>query len=149
MEIVKMEPRHVAEIAALEKSCFSEPWSENAIASELNNPLSLWLVAEENGQVAGYIGSQTVLDMSDMMNVAVAPALRQRGIGRRLVETLIAWLDQRGAGALSLEVRVSNLPAIGLYEQLGFEKVGQRKNYYVNPKEDAWIMRKQWKELEV
>ena len=147
MQIVEMEPRHVEQVAALERICFSDPWSAASIASELDNPLSYWLVAEENAQVVGYIGSQSVQELSDMMNVAVAPAWRRRGLGRRLVQALLAHLLQTDAAELSLEIRVSNAAAIALYEQLGFQIVGCRKRYYVNPREDAYIMRKQWKEL--
>ena len=147
MQIVEMEPRHVEQVAALERICFSDPWSAASIASELDNPLSSWLVAEENAQVVGYIGSQSVQELSDMMNVAVAPGWRRRGLGRRLVQALLAHLLQTDAAELSLEVRVSNAAAIALYEQLGFQIVGCRKRYYVNPREDAYIMRKQWKEL--
>ena len=147
MQIVEMEPRHVEQVAALERICFSDPWSAASIASELDHPLSYWLVAEENAQVVGYIGSQSVQELSDMMNVAVAPAWRRRGLGRRLVQALLAHLLQTDAAELSLEVRVSNAAAIALYEQLGFQIVGCRKRYYVNPREDAYIMRKQWKEL--
>ena len=104
-------------------------------------------MAEEGNQVAGYIGSQTVLDTSDMMNVAVAPAFRRQGIGHKLVQALLEHLIAAGVASLSLEVRVSNAPAIALYERLGFQIVGCRKRYYVNPREDAYIMRKQWKEI--
>ena len=145
--LIPMEERHLLTLAALERICFSDPWSAASIASELDNPLSYWLVAEENAQVVGYIGSQSVQELSDMMNVAVAPAWRRRGLGRRLVQALLAHLLQTDAAELSLEVRVSNAAAIALYEQLGFQIVGCRKRYYVNPREDAYIMRKQWKEL--
>ena len=73
MEILPMAQQHVSQVAALEQICFSEPWSENSVAGELANPLSVWLVCVENGTVCGYVGSQTVLGESDMMNVAVHP----------------------------------------------------------------------------
>jgi len=143
MIIRKMEIRDVKTIAELEKVCFSDPWSENSIASELNSRLSYWLVAEFNGEVVGYIGSQSVLDAADVMNLAVAPAYRRQGIGESLVNTLVAYLQQKGIIALLLEVRASNDPAIALYKRLGFEQVGRRPNYYHHPKEDALIMRKE------
>ena len=108
MRIVKMGAEHVTQIARLERLCFSDPWSEKSIASELQNPLSLWLVAEEDERVLGYVGSQTVLDESDMMNVAVDPAFRRRGIARALIEALISALAAGGSRCLKLEVRVSN-----------------------------------------
>ena len=140
MKIVSMTAHHVAQVAALEKLCFSDPWSEKSVGSELENPLSLWLVALEGEQVVGYIGSQTVLDGSDMMNVAVDPDFRRRGIAEALVTALAARLKEMGSCRLTLEVRASNEPAKALYEKLGFGQVGCRKNYYRNPKEDALIL---------
>ena len=142
IEIIPMNESHVAAVAELEKQNFSEPWPEIAVRSELTNQLALWLVAMEDGVVAGYVGSQTVLQEADMMNIAVGEGFRRRGIARMLVEELIRRLD---AYQLTLEVRASNAPAIALYESLGFAQVGLRKNYYHKPKEDALILRKEWK----
>ena len=144
MEIVKMTVDHVQQIAQLEKVCFSDPWSENSVASELNNPLSLWLVAVEDQTVLGYVGSQSVLDEADVMNVAVHPDFRRRHIGQVLIERLIEMLREQAVHSLALEVRVSNESAIALYQKLGFVQVGRRPNYYRNPKEDALILRKEW-----
>ena len=144
MEIVTMTEAHVAQVAALEKLCFSDPWSENSVASELKNPLSLWLVALEGETVAGYIGSQSVEGEADMMNVAVHPDFRRQGVGAQLVVALEAALRQRQIYSLSLEVRASNDPARALYEKLGFRQVGCRPNYYRHPKEDGLILRKEW-----
>ena len=142
MNITEMKACHVAQVAQLEAICFSDPWSENSIASELNNALSYWLVAQEDGVVVGYIGSQTVFPESDVMNVAVHPDYRRKGIGAMLVEALITHLRNNRCESLTLEVRASNESAIALYEKLGFEQVGLRKNYYRNPKENALILRK-------
>ena len=142
MKIIEMNADHVASVAQLEKLCFSDPWSEKSIASELTNKLALWLVAEEDGEVAGYIGSQTVPDESDMMNVAVHPDCRRRGIAEALVNALCKALKERGSVSLTLEVRASNDPAKALYDKLGVEQVGRRPNYYRNPKEDALILKK-------
>ena len=144
MMIVRMNESHVAAVAELEKICFSDPWSEKSVASELNNKLALWLVAEEEERVAGYIGSQTCGDESDVMNVAVHPDFRRRGIAEALVKDLVDQLKAIGSRCLTLEVRASNAPAIALYEKMGFVEVGRRKNYYRNPREDALIMRKEW-----
>lgn len=143
IELAFMDESHVAAVAELEKICFNDPWSEKSIASELENRLSLWLVALENGEVVGYVGSQSVLDQADMMNIAVHPDHRRKGIGRLLVERLCDELRGRDIAALLLEVRASNEPAKVMYENLGFAVVGVRPNYYRNPKEDAFIMRKQ------
>ena len=142
IEIVRMNESHVSAVVELEKQNFSDPWPDIAVRGELTNKLALWLVAMENGEVVGYVGSQTVLQEADMMNIAVADTYRRRGIAKMLVEELILQLD---AYQLSLEVRSSNAPAIALYENLGFQQVGLRKNYYRNPKEDALILRKEWK----
>ena len=144
MRITLMESAHVSQVAQLEKLCFSAPWSENSISSELTNPLSCWLVALDGDRVAGYVGSQTVLDESDMMNIAVDPQYRRQGIAQALVEELVKCLARKGSRCLTLEVRASNVGAIALYGKLGFVQVGLRKNYYRNPREDAMILRKEW-----
>ena len=144
MKIIPMNESHVAQVAALEKQCFSDPWSENSVASELENPLSLWLIAEEDGAVCGYVGSQTVLDETDMMNIAVHPDCRRQGIAAALIEELVSRLKERGSHILRLEVRESNTPAIALYNSMGFTQLGIRKNYYRNPKENALILGKEW-----
>lgn len=144
MIITKMSSEHVPQIALLEKMCFHDPWSENSISSELNNSLSVWLVALDGESVVGYVGSQTVLGWTDMMNVAVHPDYRRKGIAEQLVVSLENELKNRESTCLTLEVRVSNEPAKALYYKLGFLEVGRRKNYYRNPKEDALILRKEW-----
>ena len=143
MTITKITDAHIRQIAALETLCFSDPWSENSIASELKNPLSLWLVAEEEGCVLGYIGSQTVMGEADMMNVAVHPDHRCQGVAEALVTALMQALRGADATILTLEVRISNEPAKAMYEKLGFQQIGCRKNYYRHPKEDALILRKE------
>lgn len=144
MNIVPMNEHHVPQIALLERECFADPWSQQSIASELHNPLSLWLVAQEEQTLLGYVGSQTCQDETDMMNIAVSPASRRQGVARALIEALVSALRQRGSKQLTLEVRASNGPARQLYESLGFLQVGLRKNYYRNPKENALILRKEW-----
>ena len=144
MEYIKMTQAHVAQVARLEKLCFSLPWSERSIAAELENPLSLWLVAMDAECLAGYVGSQSVMGEADMMNLAVQPEFRRQGVGETLVSALVAALAEQKVSSLTLEVRASNAAAISLYEKLGFIQVGRRPNYYKNPKEDALILRKEW-----
>ena len=139
-----MTADHVAQVAALEAICFHDPWSEKSVASELTNPLSLWLVALDGDRVAGYVGSQSVLGESDMMNVAVHPDYRRQGIAEKLCLDLVEALKKKGNHCLTLEVRASNDPAKALYEKLGFQQIGLRKNYYRNPREDACILRKEF-----
>lgn len=142
MTIINMTADHVAQVAELERLCFADPWSEKSVASELSNPLSLWLVAVSSDTVVGYIGSQTVLDETDMMNVAVHPDHRRHGIAEELVLELVRRLQEKGSRCLTLEVRASNESAKALYAKLGFEQAGCRRNYYRNPKEDALILKK-------
>ena len=144
MIITQMNESHVPQIAELEKLCFNDPWSENSIASELDNRLAFWLVATDEDRVVGYVGSQTVLGETDMMNIAIHPDYRKRGVATMLIEDLILHLTQQGSHSLMLEVRSSNEPAKSLYSKMGFETVGIRKNYYRNPREDAMILRKEW-----
>ena len=142
--VLPMGSEHIKAVAALETVCFADPWSEASIASELKNPLSLWLVACADGVVAGYVGSQSVLGEADMMNLAVAPAYRRQGIAKALLAALESELSQRDVHSITLEVRQSNEAARTLYQQNGYEQVGLRPGYYRNPKEDALILRKQW-----
>ena len=144
MTITKMGPEHVSQVAELEKRCFSDPWSEKSVASELENELALWLVALEGETLAGYVGSQTVMGETDMMNIAVTPGFRRQGIARELIQALIRELKEWESHSLTLEVRASNAPARGLYESLGFAQAGRRPGYYRNPKEDALILGKEW-----
>lgn len=144
MRIVKMEADHVAQVAQLEALCFSDPWSETSVASELTNPLSCWLVSLENDRVTGYVGSQTVVGETDMMNIAVHPDFRRRGIAETLVIALVEELKTLESRCLTLEVRASNESAQKLYEKLGFSQIGRRPKYYRNPREDALILRKEW-----
>ena len=144
MEYCLMKESHVSAIVELENLCFSDPWNEEAVGSELNNPLSCWVVAMDGDRLAGYVGSQSVLGWADMMNLAVHPDYRRMGVGEQLVEELTCRLKEQKVTCLTLEVRASNAPAINLYEKLGFTQVGRRPNYYFHPKEDALILRKEW-----
>ena len=145
MEIVKMNTAHVESVAAIEKECFGmDAWSVRSVASELENKLAFWLVAVDGDAVAGYVGSQTVCNETDMMNVAVTAAYRRRGIAEKLVLALVEELKAMESHSLTLEVRASNAPAISLYQKLGFVQTGCRKNYYRNPREDALILRKEF-----
>lgn len=143
MRIETMTAAHVSQVAELERICFRDPWSQESVASELKNPLSCWLVALEGESVTGYVGSQTVLDETDMMNVAVHPDHRRKGIAQALIEELVEKLRSGKSRCLTLEVRASNTPAKTLYEKLGFTHIGTRRNYYRNPREDALILRKE------
>ena len=144
MDIIAMTQAHISQIAELETICFSDPWPDAAIRSELENPLSYWLVAVDGDLVVGYVGSQSVMGEADIMNVAVDPAYRRMGVAKNLLVRLERDLSAKEVYSLTLEVRASNAPAITLYASLGFVQVGRRPNYYHKPKEDALILRKEW-----
>ena len=139
--IVLMEECHVAQVAAIERACFSEPWSEAAFRSELTNPQALTLVALREGQVAGFVNIAFATDTVDINTVAVQEAYRRQGIGKRLLLAMEAWMEGR-TSAYFLEVRQSNAPAIALYQSLGYRPVGVRPRYYHQPDEDGLLMRK-------
>lgn len=144
--IVPLNENHVAQVAALECECFSDPWSEASVRYECENPISTWFAEEREGRVAGYIGAQSVPPEADVMNLAVAPEYRRQGIGRALLRHLEEALHRDGIETLFLEVRASNEPARRLYEASDYRVAGVRKKYYVNPTEDALIMKKELKE---
>lgn len=138
MTIVSMEERHLAALAEIEKACFHAPWSADMLHEELGK--GIFLVAEQDGEVAGYVGCQTVLDEGYITNVAVSPDCRRQGIGRTLIEELKKRAAQSGLSFITLEARASNAPAIALYEGAGFRQVGVRRNFYTAPAEDAVLM---------
>lgn len=138
MNIVVMQERHLAALAEIERACFHAPWSENMLREELGK--GIFLVAEQDGRTAGYVGCQTVLDEGYITNVAVSPDCRRQGIGRALIEELAQRARAQGLSFVTLEARASNAPAIALYEGAGFDRVGMRKNFYTAPSEDAVLM---------
>lgn len=142
MRVLPMDAAAVEQVAALEQANFSLPWDEASIRAELDNPLSLWLTALDGGTVLGYVGTQTCFEDADILNVCTAAEARRRGVALALMRELERLLPLRGAERITLEVRASNLPAIRLYEKLGYAQIGLRKGYYEKPREDAVIMRK-------
>jgi ribosomal-protein-alanine N-acetyltransferase len=146
MQITAMTEALVPKVSALEALCFSTPWSENSIRSELENPYSIWLVALEETELAGYLGVQFGPDGGDIMTIATDPAYRGQGVGRLLLTTMTGLLREKQLGYLTLEVRPSNEPALKLYEAFGFRQVGRRPNYYKNPREDALLLTKFFEE---
>jgi ribosomal-protein-alanine N-acetyltransferase len=126
-------------VLKIEQASFPSPWKSEFFLKELCNPYGRFLVAEQEGQVIGYICTWLVADEGQILNVAVHPDHRQRGVGRLLVRETLAETCQRRARSVSLEVRKSNLPAITLYEKLGFREVAVRRGYYENG-EDALLM---------
>ena len=140
MRIVPMAEGHIAPLAALERVCFHTPWSEQALREELSNPLAHFRVAEdEDGTVLGYVGIHYLADEGFITNVAVVPQARRRGVARALLTDLAAYSIANQGYRITLEVRVSNAPAIALYESLGYVRDGVRPGFYSHPTEDAAI----------
>lgn len=146
MTIVPMTPETAPRVAALERVCFSDPWSEQSIRAELENPWAIWLTALEDGKLAGYLGIQYGPDGADIMNIATDPGFRGRGIAKALLGEMCGVLQEKGLKWLTLEVRETNAPAMGLYTGWGFRQVGRRKGYYRSPREDAILMTKYFSE---
>ncbi len=139
MEIKDFSSEYVKDVAAIEKVCFSNPWSEIALEAELKNDCSHFYVAVENGRAIGYAGLYAVCGEADIVRVAVLPEYRRRGAARAL---LSESFKANGADCVYLDVRESNTAAIKLYESLGFKDTGIRKSYYSNPTEDAVLMKR-------
>lgn len=133
-----------AVVAGLEKEIFSMPWSEEGFRSAVLMPQNVFLVAEEAGEICGYLGMYASIDEGEITNVGVAPSFRNRGIGWKLVQAALGMAKQQDLAQVVLEVRVSNASAIHLYEKCGFVNVGIRKGFYKQPKEDAYIMIYNW-----
>ena len=138
--IEKMGESHIEQLAVIEKECFSTPWSENALREELENSYARFLVAVCDGEVSGYIGAHNILGEVYITNVAVSQKHRRKGMGEKLINSLISLCESENAEFITLEVRESNKPAINLYKKMNFKDVGKRKNFYENPREDAILM---------
>lgn len=141
MKPVRIERTHLSEVAELEALCFSEPWSEKSLELLLGETATGFVCVRE-GRVLAYGGMLIVPDEGQITNVAVHPDARRGGLGRAIVDAMIDEARARGLEQISLEVRVSNLAAIALYERAGFTVEGRRKGFYRRPVEDALVMLK-------
>lgn len=142
-----MDRSHIEQIAALERECFSTPWSEAMLTEVLFDSQASFIVAEsEDGGVLGYAGLQVVLDEGYIDNIAVEPNARRHGVADELLDVFCRF-GEANLAFLTLEVRASNEPAIALYRKHGFEEAGRRKNYYTKPTEDAVIMTRYFKRI--
>lgn len=137
-----MEERDIQQIARLEELCFSESWSAGILESGLFSPYDVYYVYEQDGRILGYCNLRVLAGEGEIQRIAVHPDSRRLGIGRILMDAMLAYASGKKAYAVSLEVRESNLPARNLYESYGFAKEAVRKAYYHNPTEDAVMM---WK----
>ncbi len=139
------DTEYIKQLAEIEKTCFSEPWSEKSLTDEIKKNTSTLLVYLENNTVLGYVGLQTVLDEGYITNIAVLPHYRRIGIAKALINELIFISENKELSFISLEVRESNTNAINLYNLYDFRNVGLRKNFYSFPTENAIIMTKYFK----
>ena len=137
-----MKIEDIKSVHLLEKECFSMPWSEKSLESEVNKKDALFCIWEENGKIAGYAGMYFVCGEGDITNVAVFSDYRRCGIAEKILKGMFEIAYKQGINEFTLEVRKSNEIAIKLYEKLGFVIEGTRKNFYDNLKEDGLIM---WK----
>lgn len=143
LRISRMLPEDIDEVYSLETQCFPQPWSKATFISELEeNQLAEYLVLRDGKRILGYTGMWIILDEAHITTLAIAPDLRQRGLGETLLKELMHLAAKKGVEKYTLEVRVSNCAARKLYEKCGFVVKGLRKKYYRD--EDAYIM---WKDL--
>ena len=135
----------IPQVAAIERQCFPDPWSERMLREHLDNQCAAAIAAaEEDGTLLGYAGLLVVLDEGYITNVAVRPAYRRQGIASDLLGVFERFARGHQLAFLTLEVRASNAAAIALYEKMGYARVGVRKNYYEHPREDAVIMTREF-----
>ena len=142
MKLEKMTSTHIDGVCKIEEACFSHPWSRQSVESELANENSVFIVAVEGEKVIGYIGMSVVIDEGYIFNVAVNADFRRKGVGTALINELVTYGKKNNLCFITLEVRESNQAAISLYSDFGFIKVGERKNYYSDPAENAILMTK-------
>lgn len=139
-QLVPMDRSHLPQVVAIERACFSKPWSEQVFTDELfHDTVSLVVAEGEDGTVLGYGELGVVLDEGCLEKIAVAPAFRRQGVAQAILEAFLRF-GRANLAFLTLEVRASNDAAIGLYRKLGFQEVGRRKNYYADIHEDAILM---------
>ena len=141
-EVRALAPEMLDEAAEIERLCFSEPWSPEALLYMCKSPNTHAVAVIIDGRLAAYGGCEFVLDEASIVNIATHPDFRRRGCASAIIDALEKFLSSKSVQNIFLEVRVSNMPARTLYEGKGFRTVGTRKNYYRFPTEDAAVMLK-------
>ena len=142
MRIRPMTKEDCEQVASIEAVSFSMPWSKKAFTETVEKQNFRYYVAENDGEILGYCGFLYVLDEAEIPNVCVKASARQKGVGKQMMTVLIDEARELGIAVLYLEVRESNMAARKLYEGLGFEENGIRKNFYEQPAENAVLMSK-------
>ena len=140
LSVIDMKPCHAERVAELEKISFSSPWSVSALLDSLEKSYSLFLVAQNEDKLLGYVGSYCLGGECAITNVAVFPEHKKTGVGTSLICELISRAKEQGLEQISLEVRTQNTPAVKFYEKLGFVTVGTRPSFYTDPRDDAYVM---------
>lgn len=140
MSIREMLPEDVPEVLRIESLCFTMPWSRASFLSEVYGQHSFTRVAESGGALAGYICMRHVADECHLLDLAVDPVYQRLGIAGLLLNSGLEAMRELSCRFLFLEVRVGNVASRALYDKFGFKTVGNRKDYYLNPVEDAVIM---------
>lgn len=138
--IRKMTSEDIEEVAGIEKSIFSKPWSEKSFRDALASEDTIYLAAYSKARIIGYCGIWISFDTADLCNMAVLPEYRKKGVADRLLQEAVSLVSQKAVKRIVLEVRESNEAAIRLYQKHNFKKIGVRKGYYTAPKEDAVLM---------
>ena len=132
----------ISQVAEIERQIFSIPSSERAFRNSMESDNTIYIVAKENNNVAGYAGMYLSFEEGNITNVAVNPLSRRKGIGEKIVRDILNRAYEKGVRDIFLVVRETNSVAIALYEKIGFKEEGIRKNFYDKPRENALIM---WK----
>jgi ribosomal-protein-alanine N-acetyltransferase len=140
----RAESSDLADVAALERTCYGDPWPASAFSALPDNSRVFFAVAREDGsdRLAGYVIGWYVMDEAELANLAVAPDSRGKGIGSALLDAMLDDAAHRGIAQVYLEVRESNQTARRLYASRFFSEVGRRNRYYRSPVEDALILRR-------
>lgn len=140
IQLRSMKAQDLEQVEQLEQACFSEPWSLGMLKDGLSSQWDTFFVAEYQGRLCGYAVLRVLAGEGEIQRIAVFPDYRRLGVGRKLMEAMILFSSEQGAGDVALEVRAGNVAAINLYKSYGFVEEGLRKGYYRNPEEDAVIM---------
>lgn len=134
----------IGDVAEVERSCFADPWNEESFARLVDSPPAIFLVAlfPPNKGIAGYIIAFSVGEDAEVLNVAVDPQVRGKGLAGQMLDAVLIQLGSRGVRTAYLEVRESNAAALSLYRSRGFSEIGRRSRYYRRPVEDALVLRR-------
>lgn len=146
IEIRPMTIEDAKAVHQIDRICFSDAWSLRMFEELFQYPTNYYFVAEEKDVICGFAGISASIDTADIMNIAVLPECRRRGIGQKLLTTIWNQAKECGCEQIMLEVRESNTSAQMLYANNGFQQIAVRKDYYANPRENGIIMQRSCKE---